>query len=175
MLSTRTTKKYKPLNKKHRAALLHLISVACKIFESDKSMRSAAERIIKLACWRWTADAVDPMDDSVKRDAIKFDPQHLLYSKKAAAHFSRQNPKKYLTHEHAVPLKCLAERILELGSEEAPTIQKLMARYCRATLITREENGILNRSGYKQKMPDGWKWRDSPFARYRTCRITLQP
>lgn len=63
---------YKPLDEKHRSAIMRLLSVACEMAESDRSLKKVAIRLIKFAAWRWTADAFDSEKADVKIDAIKF-------------------------------------------------------------------------------------------------------
>ena len=40
-------------------------------------------------------------------------------------------------------------------------------------MILREEDEILNSSGLRRKMPEGWEWGDDPFARYKAANIDL--
>ena len=39
--------------------------------------------------------------------------------------------------------------------------------------ILKKEDNELNEKKLKEKMPDGWRWGDDPFARYKKCGIKV--
>lgn len=140
-------------------------------------MLRLAGYLIKLAGWRWTADAVSPATGVVVPDAIKYDVRYLPHSAEAALVFA-QYPKelgKRLTHEHTVPLNLLAEKVLNLESDDRKPIREVFGEYCRAAILTKEEDGRLNSAGLRSVMPPGWSFGDNILARYSHVGIKLCP
>src|SRR5436190_22796280 len=104
---------WKPLTTEHKEELITLVIQASHLARRTPSMRRLAGYLIKLAGWRWTADAVDSATGIVVPDAIKYDIRYLPHSADAALVFA-QYPRelgKRLTHEHTVPLNLLAEKV----------------------------------------------------------------
>ncbi len=64
---------WKPLTAEHREELVTLLVQAYHLANRTPSMRRLAVYLIKLAGWRWTADAVDSATGIVVPDAIKYD------------------------------------------------------------------------------------------------------
>ena len=138
-------------------------------------MRRLAVYLIKLAGWRWTADAVDSATGVVVPDAVKYDIQYLPHTADAAS-VSAQYPNelsKRLTHEHTIPLALLAEKILGLESGDEEVIYETLSSYCRAAIITREEDHRLNAAKLRSAMPSAWRFGEDMFARYSIAGIEL--
>lgn len=163
---------YKPLDEKHRSAIMRLVSVACEMAESDRSLKKVAIRLIKFAAWRWTADAFDSEKAEVKIDAIKFSFDHIHHTRESLGTADRNEG---LIHEHIVPLGKLAERALKLGSSRPDALRKLFEDNCRAALITCKQDKTLNDHKLRDSMPDRWEWGDDPLARYHACNLKLLP
>jgi hypothetical protein len=139
--------------------------------KADPSLRKVALRLIKFAAWRWTADAVDSSTSEVTIDAIKTCPAHLPHTKEALAALKRGEK---VRHEHIVPLRKLVERALELGlKRSAGEVKKLFEEYCKAALVTREQDHDLNDNKLRDQMPAGWQWGDDALDRYRQCGLQL--
>jgi hypothetical protein len=138
-------------------------------------MRRLAVYLIKLAAWRWTADAVDGVKGIVVPDAIKYDIRYLPHTADAAL-VSTQYPKeigKRLTHEHTIPLKLLAEKIFSLGTSDKDVIREFFNLYCKAAIVTREEDRKLNSAKLRSAMPPKWCFGQDTFARYGVVEIRL--
>lgn len=140
-------------------------------------MRRLATYLIKLAGWRWTADAVDSASGIVILDAIKYDIRYLPHSTDAALAFA-QYPRelgKKLTHEHTVPLNLLAEKVFSVETDVRTKIREIFDDYCRAAILTKEEDAKLNAAGLRSEMPPDRSYGDNILARYSCIGIELRP
>jgi hypothetical protein len=122
-------------------------------------MQRLATYLIKVAGWRWTADAVDSATNIVIPDAIKYDIRYLPHTADAAlltAQFSTAASKQ-LTHENAVPLGLIAEWVIKLNFVDKEAVRNIFETYCRAAIVTRIEDQKLSsailRSGDAPAMP----------------------
>lgn len=98
-----------------------------------------------------------------------------------------KNPREYhqfcrgrFRHEHIVPTEVIYRLLVNAHSNGAKHstqwIFQWLNKLCYCATITHEEDKLLNESGFKQKMPDGFlnpidkKWMDI-MARYRESGI----
>ncbi len=79
---------------------------------------------------------------------------------------------KRLVHEHAVPKKILIDMLMQHPSPTADSVRQLLQNYCKAAVITKAEDAVLNRLGLRSKMPSDWDRKD-PWARYKAAGIVL--
>jgi hypothetical protein len=168
---------WKPLAAEHTDELIMLIAQAYHLANRTPSMRRLAADLIKIAGWRWTADAVNPSTGIVVKDAIKQDIRYLPHSADAALVIA-QYPKelgKRLTHEHTIPLGLLAEKVLSLETDDREVIRQIFSVHCRAALITKEEDGKLRSAKLHSAMPSGWSFGGDILARYSAVGIKLLP
>lgn len=77
-----------------------------------------------------------------------------------------------LVYDHAIPFKYLQAELLELGDATPEAVRNVLLRYETRVLITKAENGRLNASGLRDKMPLTWD-RTDPLARYKVVGIEL--
>ena len=76
-----------------------------------------------------------------------------------------------LVHEHAVPKSVLIEEINNCKTELEK--EKLLNVYCKAVIITKDEDRILNKK-FKSKMPhEKWKSKQLLFSRYTESGIEI--
>ena len=76
-----------------------------------------------------------------------------------------------LVHEHAVPKSLLIEKINNCKTEVEK--EKLLNAYCKAVIITKDEDAKLNKK-FKSKMPyDNWKKKQFLFSRYTESGIEI--
>lgn len=76
-----------------------------------------------------------------------------------------------LIHEHAVPKSVLIEEINNCKTDLEK--EKLLNSFCKAVIVTKEEDRILNIK-YKSKMPfDNWKKKQFLFSRYTISGIEI--
>ena len=149
---------WKPLTTEHIGELIGLVVHAYELANRTPSMRRLAVHLIKVAAWRWTADAVDVATDIVIPDAVKYDIRYLPHTANAAL-VSVQYPNelaKRLTHEHTIPLALLAEKVLSLESGDKEVVSGIFKNYCRAAIVTREEDRMLNSAKLRSAMPPKW-------------------
>ena len=166
---------WKPLTTEHTDELIALVVHAYELANRTPSMRRLAVHLIKVAAWRWTADAVDVATGIVIPDAVKYDIRYLPHTA-AAALVSAQYPNelgKRLTHEHAIPLALLAEKVLSLEIGDKEVIYEMFKNYCRAAIVTREEDRKLNSAKLRSAMPPEWCFGEDILARYCTVGIEL--
>jgi hypothetical protein len=170
-------KAWEPLSPKHTEELITLAVQALDLAKRTPSMRRLAAHLIKLAAWRWTADAVDPSTGAVVPDAIKYDIRYLPHSAAAAA-VAALHPDdlgRRLTHEHTVPLSLLSEKVLSLETGDRETIRDTFRTHCRAALLTKEEDRKLSGAKLRSRMPPGWSSGEDVLARYSAVGIELLP
>ncbi len=94
----------------------------------------------------------------------------------------RGEPAPYrLMVDHSIPIAVLGEEIKR--STQLDTIASLrdfLRLNFRRAVITFAEDGLLNcpqgpaGKSLKQRMPDGWKFGDSAYARYRAAGIEIE-
>lgn len=139
---------WKPLTEEQKGDLIELVMYAHNLANKNPSMLRLAVYLIKVAGWRWTADAVDTATNVVIPDAIKYDIRYLPHTADAAQ-ISAQYPKelsKRLRHEHTVPLSLIAEWVMNLKTNEKEAIHNIFKDFCCAAIVTCEEDTKLNRS-----------------------------
>ncbi len=167
---------WKPLATEHTDELITLVIQASQLARRTSSMRRLATYMVKLAGWRWTADAVDSATGIVVPDAIKYDIRYLPHSADAAlasAQYPRERSKR-LTHEHTVPLNLLAEKVFSVDIDDREALYEIFSKNCRAAILTKEEDGKLNSAGLRSIMPPGWSFGDNILARYSHVGIELR-
>jgi hypothetical protein len=168
---------WEPLKTEHKNELVALVVQAYELANRTPSMRRLAVYLIKLGAWRWTADAVDVITGTVVPDAVKYDIRYLPHTVDAAS-VSAQYPKevgKRLTHEHTIPLALLTEKVLNLEAGDKEAITEIFKNYCRAAIITREEDRKLNSAKLRSAMPPERRGGEDIFARYSIVGIKLLP
>lgn len=170
-----TKRTWKPLTNEQRNDLVELVMYAHNLAHKSPSMRRLAVYLIKVAGWRWTADAIDPAINVVIPDAIKYDINYLPHTADAAQIFA-QYPKelgKRLRHEHTVPLGVLADWVMNLKTNEKEPINEIFTKYCRAAIVTCEEDKKLNNAKLQSVMPSQWQMDGEITARYNMVGIEL--
>jgi hypothetical protein len=124
-------------------------------YDTEHPLRKLARHIIiRDLLWRWTADGVEQKTGVVCADVLKYCRRYHRTSKSA-------EKARDLRHEHAVPRKLLADRMIEkkMNTEK---IFRFLEAFCKVVIITKSEHDKLGRC-----MPEGWNWRrGSVFARY---------
>lgn len=168
---------WEPLNVEHTDELVSLVVHAYYLATRTPKMRRLAVSLIKVAAWRWTADAVDIATGIVVPDAIKYDIRYLPHTADAAS-VCAQYPKELarrLTHEHTIPLRLFAEKVLSLGTSDKEPIRELFNNYCRAAIVTREEDRKLDSAKLRSAMPPEWCFGEDILARYGVVGIELLP
>ena len=168
---------WKPLANEHTEELINLVIEAYHMKNRTPSMRRLAAHLVKIAAWRRTADAVDAATGIVIPDAIKYDIRYLPHTASAAlvsAQFPREASKR-LRHEHTIPLSMLTEKIFNLETDNREIIREIFNTYCRAAIVTREEDSKLNGVKLRSGMPSGWVFGGDMIARYSAVGIELLP
>ncbi|HXG85242.1 MAG TPA: hypothetical protein VNI84_14570 [Pyrinomonadaceae bacterium] len=167
---------WRPLSCEHKYELVALVIQAHHLANRTPSMRRLAIYLIKLVGWRWTADAVESSTGIVIPDAIKHNISYLPHTANAVS-IINEYPKecsKSLTHEHVVPLGLLAEYIFSYELIDSNFVYEILNTYCKAAVITNEEDKILNRAKLRSSMPTGWHFgKEEVFARYNAVGIEL--
>lgn len=77
-----------------------------------------------------------------------------------------------LRYEHSVPLGVLFELLMD-HIDDFEAIQKVLDQNLQTVWITEDEDVLLNKSGYRSRMPEGWRPGEDVFARYRSVGIEL--
>ncbi|HEX8397416.1 MAG TPA: hypothetical protein VF644_08315 [Pyrinomonadaceae bacterium] len=166
--------KYRFLNYQEREYFCKFIKILMPFAQDLKHpMSKLAKEQISTTMWYWTADAVELSTGVVKRDAIKYDINFIPATEKAII-FAKQKIWSELRHEHVVPRIALTNYILEndLSIEE---IHSFLTRFCRAVIVTKEEDAILKSFNLNKTMPSDWCWKTgSPYARYEFSNLLLE-
>ena len=133
----------------------------------------------------WRATTI--IKDDEKLVNIKYVGQR-YWSKNAIKHYCQLNPLEEkglkacvnLRHEHAVPRKIIKEKIINILNKQNNSnknskikeVYKIINKYSKSVVVTKDEEKKLNEKGLKQKMPKDWdekKW----YARYEKSGINI--
>ena len=99
------------------------------------------------------------------------------FSKKAAPHKHLKDYNKVLHGEHVIPLSMVFKRWLELIEEgvSAEDQRAFLEHHLEVVWITVTEQQKLDRElKLKSKMPEGWAWDGSKYARLAFAEIYLE-
>lgn len=72
--------------------------------------------------------------------------------------------------EHVVPQMEIVNMLMDMSALNKAEVEKILKKYFRVLLVTKEEHKRLNASGLGSKMPVDWDGEDV-WARYRTVGI----
>ena len=90
-------------------------------------------------------------------------------SDKAAATFGRLGKcETHLVKDHSVPLKVINQKLEALSDPTPASVQKVMLQNYRLGIITKDEDMLINKAGFKSDMADGV---GNVFSRYRATGI----
>ncbi len=95
----------------------------------------------------------------------------------AAIDARARDPKAKLIHEHVVPRKVLAQRLVRLNPITPDAVFDLLTRFAIACIVTPEEDARLSK-GTRTRMPEPFDDPahpdyDNPWLRYRLAGITV--
>ena len=99
------------------------------------------------------------------------------FSMKASPHKQLKDYNKVLHGEHVIPLSMVFKRWLELIDEgvSAEEQREFLEHHLEVVWITVAEQQKLDRElKLKSKMPEGWTWNDSKYARLNHADIILE-
>lgn len=80
------------------------------------------------------------------------------------------NNSKNLIYDHAIPFNYVLEKLVAIKNLTPATVRKCLIDNLVTCTITKEENILLNKSGFLHKMPDDWDGID-PMYRYKKVKI----
>jgi hypothetical protein len=80
--------------------------------------------------------------------------------------------KKEVTLDHAIPMKVLIEKLLTTKDLTAEKVDGLLQQFCVVMVITKKENSLLD-AKYKSSMPLNWNGVDI-YARYTAVGIKFE-
>lgn len=161
--------RYRHLDEAERLQICDFIRAQVLVAKDEEHVfRKFARWQISLLLWRWTADAYCQWEDVIRPDAIKYNVEMVPATKKARE--LRKRSIRGLRHEHCVPRIVLTDLIIK-GDLSTDQIYKLLARHCRAVIVTQEEDQKLSEYG-KKTMGEGWEWETGcPYDRYRAAGL----
>ena len=133
-----------------------------KAAENFGFTRNEASRNLKLALNHyWQA----------KELGIHIFRKHKLKKTKAASKTSIENTEV----EHAVPAQVIVDMLMSLKKFETNNVEKILKKYWRVILVTKNEHKKLNNKKLKirSSMPKDWKkkYNMDPMARYKLAKI----
>ncbi len=133
-----------------------------KAAENFGFTRNEANRNLKLALNHyWQA----------KELGIHIFRKHKLKKTKAASKTSIENTEV----EHAVPAQVIVDMLMSLKKFETNNVEKILKKYWRVILVTKNEHKKLNNKKLKirSSMPKDWKkkYNMDPMARYKLAKI----
>ncbi len=133
-----------------------------KAAENFGFTRNEANRNLKLALNHyWQA----------KELGIHIFRKHKLKKTKAASKTSIENTEV----EHAVPAQVIVDMLMSLKKFETNNVEKILKKYWRVILVTKNEHKKLNNKKLKirSSMPKDWKkkYKMDPMARYKLAKI----
>ena len=77
-----------------------------------------------------------------------------------------------LMYEHSIPSSIIRSILLNLDPEDS-TVKSILERAGVVVVVLRSEDDALRRNGLARTMPAGWRFGDSPYARYEVAEIEL--
>ncbi len=157
------TMPFVPLGEEEKSWLAELIwKLRLTARNIGNPMRRVARREISLWMWHWTADGIDPQQQLVGVNAIKYNFELLPHT--THAHLAMEGGhSKLLRHEHCIPRTYFADYLIQHEFGSVAEMQMCLENYCRAVIVTKSEDARLLRD----RMPDGWNWQEGHiFARY---------
>lgn len=72
--------------------------------------------------------------------------------------------------EHVIPQMEIVNMLMDMNPLNKIEVENILRNYFRVLLVTKEEHGMLNASGLRSKMPEGWDKIDV-WARYKQVGI----
>jgi hypothetical protein len=72
--------------------------------------------------------------------------------------------------EHVIPQMEIVNMLMDMNPLNKTEVEKILKKYFRVLLVTKEEHNKLNASGLRSKMPENWDRKDV-WARYRYVGI----
>lgn len=75
-----------------------------------------------------------------------------------------KSSRRGFTYEHPIPASVIADAVIR-ARQSPEKMKEILSRSDFVTIVTAEEDGLL-RGRLKAKMPCGWTFSDSPYARY---------
>ncbi|TKC98664.1 hypothetical protein E8A74_40560 [Polyangium fumosum] len=154
-----------PLNGAARREICRVVLHGLRLAEV-RGTSALGSHLVRHAQWFWTADGL--VDGAYVRDAVKLDLSVLPHTEAATRALGRSE----LRHEHAVPrgvvrryLQGLHDGWSDVDDDAALTEIASVLDACPPVIVTRDEDERLG-GPLRAKMPNGWQFGDSPFARY---------
>ena len=118
----------------------------------------------------WKSDIPKHFND---KEALKC----ILTQRKQTKNIKTRVNRSNVSWEHVVPTKVLVDKLLELdksGTLSDKKIEEMIEKYGYVCLVTKDENRKLDKNKFREKMPQGWKYGDDAFARYKAVGIEIQ-
>ena len=115
------------------------------------------------------------MKETMHGKRVRMPLQH-INSAESSAHKHLKDYNKVLHGEHIIPLSMVFKRWLELIDEGVSAEQQrdFLEHHLEVVWITVAEQQKLDRElKLKSKMPEGWTWNDSKYARLNHADIVL--
>jgi len=109
---------------------------------SDQPVKMVSKKVIEKS--RSVTPQINPFD-------IKWTERNKL----GEVFEEKKRPKSFLVWEHTTPLNELFEKLTSTISKEE--IISNLENYSGVCWITRQEDDILTKSGYRSNRPEGWK------------------
>ena len=81
---------------------------------------------------------------------------------------------KGLRLEHVVPQMWFVNKLMDMDAPDKEKIGKLLKKYFRVLLVTKEEDAKLTKAGLRSDMPEGWD-EENPWARHDAVGIKRVP
>jgi hypothetical protein len=156
---------YRRLSEQHQPFLAEQIAKLVEVaIDRRHPMRWVAEWQIRNTLWRWTVDGVSS-NGTVVVDAAKADVTMWPITRRAQATAADR------IHEHVVPRVVITRHLIEQRMMDVDEIVTALRRHCLAAVVTEADDDELNRHRLRESMPDGWRWGDDPWARYRAANL----
>jgi hypothetical protein len=153
------------LSEQHQRFLAEQIAKLVEIaIDRRHPMRWVAEWQIRNTLWRWTVDGV-ASNGTVVVDAAKADVMMWPITRRAQAAVADR------IHEHVVPRVVITRHLIEQRMMNVDEIATTLRRHCLAVVVTKADDDELNRHRLRQSMPNGWRWGDDPWVRYRAADL----
>lgn len=132
------------------------------VLNSDSLSIGAKHAVIFETTWLWTeADG--------KYTGCKY------WSEKAVTHLheSEKVKSKILRHDHVIPRNYILKRLLYGDPMSKQEIHAFLQTNLIGCIVLKEEDDLLNDSGFQKDMPKDWSFGDDVWTRYRATGIKV--
>ena len=165
------------MNKSHNALVKRKIAKTISLLIDDRNEVPEFIQMFLVDRLLWAATEYDDSEKWNKYFGVPFWSRGAI-NKVIDNISSGKKFDKELVHEHSVPKCVLGEKLDEMYENKQVSEEQvfsLIDKFCHAVVVTKEEDVILNKAGFRSKVPSSFSFCDGDdvFCRYRLAGIEI--